>query len=133
MDEEETEQEMVSIEVPLEQVVYVFKHGQPKNQDNEIWIAACGKVLDARKSKFERWLKEISQPDSRVWYPGPSMRWISNPCQAKLLAAAPKMIEKLIMAHKLLSEHRMFRYEVDELQKVIELALPKDVAEGGTG
>ncbi len=117
---EESKQEMVTIEVPLEQAEHVLEHGQPKNCDGEIWVSACKAALDARKSKYERWCEFFA----KGWKTAAG--WESDGyCQttAKLIASAPEMVKALVKTSKMVERDDGWKHVFD----AIKLALPEYV------
>lgn len=116
-------EEMVTIEVPLEHVKHVAKYGDPGSQDrNEVWIAACKAALDARKSKYERWREELDT-DGKFWDEHLLReRFVVGPKTARLMAAAPQLLEALI------NISRSGRWTLSA-NEAIKVALPDDVAE----
>lgn len=129
-------QEMVTIEVPVTWAENVRSKGADAYcmNDKAIVEANVSKALDARKSKYERWRDSRELPWTCA-SPGVlndstgSRIATGDASDAKLLAAAPELLEALI---PLTVRHLCFvdyQKAARIAAKAIRAALPEDVAD----
>lgn len=129
---EKEETEMVTIEVPLEWA----EERASRGKDDGIYAQVddtCRKALAARKTKYERWKEDLSTVNNPVWARQLLEKRGWSNTTAKLMAAAPQLLEALIALHALAKRRGAYDpldHDVDcKAVVAIAAALPKDVAD----
>lgn len=130
------ESEMVTIELPVSAATaYAESDAIYGSQHQKAVMAACKAALEARKSKYEKWREQLEVPwelgvhgEVRDALSSVINNMDNDSCtldQARLMAAAPQLLEALIHFIGMpLKGSALDRQVID----AIRAALPEDVA-----
>lgn len=130
--------EKITIEISVEDAVEFAKYTSLNpNADSYVrFCEQCKAGVDARKSKYEKWQgfrrlpwRQGEQSECLKVFDNTFLKMPSNGDDAKLVAAAPQMLDACIKVFRFIKGVKGNSVSYDTLVNIIRAALPDDVAD----